>query len=47
MMIYMHWKSNATEAIKVVHRELRKKDGKYLFIYQCVDQNIFEKNIKE
>lgn len=40
--------SNAAEAHEAIHRELIKKDEKFLFvIHQCMDTNIFKKIIKE
>jgi hypothetical protein len=40
--------ANADDATRTLHRELKKKDAKGLFIiHQCVDPNIFEKIIEE
>lgn len=42
------FETNASDLKKTVNKEQMKKDEKALFlIFQCVDPNIFEKNIKE
>lgn len=44
---FLALEANATEAQRIAHREMSKKDRKYLFlIHQCVDSNVFEKIIE-
>ena len=40
--------ADTNEAARTLHHDMKKKDGKALFIiHQCVDGNVFEKIIEE